>query len=266
MADAGVYLRIVRAQIRSQTQYRASFVLDLVGSVVAGTLDVFTVFVLLRVTGNLGGFGGKQVLLIVALSAFAFQVADLIVGNVDRLRLHVRSGMFDALLLRPLSALWQLLAQTFAPRRVGRAVQGGVLYCVALAVCDVHWSPAAAALAVVAPIAGAVFFASLFVAGGTVAFWWIESGELASSVTYGGKDFTAYPVTMYGGLFRTLFAFGLGFAFVAYFPMLALTDAPDPLDLPHWLRWCSPLTAVIAAVAAGLFWRTGVRHYRSTGS
>jgi ABC-2 type transport system permease protein len=41
---------------------------------------------------------------------------------------------------------------------------------------------------------------------------------------------------------------------------------PDPLGTPGWLRWCSPLTALLVAAVAGLFWRTGVRHYRSTGS
>jgi ABC-2 type transport system permease protein len=63
-----------------------------------------------------------------------------------------------------------------------------------------------------------------------------------------------------------VFAYGLGFAFVSYLPALALLGRPDPLGVPGWLRWCSPLVALLAAGLAALFWRTGVRHYRSTGS
>ena len=47
---------------------------------------------------------------------------------------------------------------------------------------------------------------------------------------------------------------------------LALLDRSDPLGAPALLGYASPAVAVVAAGAAGLMWRTGVRHYRSTGS
>jgi ABC-2 type transport system permease protein len=263
---ASPYVRLLRAQIRAQAQYRTSFVLDVLGSALFTTLDVATVFVLFTVHGELGGFGGREVLVMTALSAVAFPLADLAVGSVERLRFYVRTGLLDSVLIRPLSALGQLLAMDFAPRRVGRVVQGVVIYVVALAVADIPWTPGRAVLAVLAPLAGGVFFGALFVAGATVAFWWIESGEFAAAFTYGGRDFTSYPITMYRDWFRKLFAFGLGFAFVAYLPALALLGRPDPLGTPVWLQWCSPLAAGLAALAAGLLWRTGIRHYRSTGS
>ncbi len=260
------YRRLLAAQVRSQTQYRLSFALELVFSTVLTSLDLVTVWVLFRVNGSLGGFGGRDVVLMVGIAAVAFPVADLAVGNVEKLRVYVRSGLFDAVLLRPLSAMGQLVCMDFAPRRVGRVVQGTAIYVVALLVAPVAWSAPVALLVVVAPLAGALFFGAIFVAGATVAFWWIDSGEISNAFTYGGKDVTSYPMTVFGGWFRRFFAYGLGFAFVSYLPALALLDRPDPLGTPGWLRWCSPLTALFAAALAALFWRTGVRHYRSTGS
>ncbi len=260
------YLRLLAAQVRAQTQYRVSFTIDLVFSTVLTALDLLTVLVLFSVNGSLGGFGGREVLLMVGIAACAFPVADLVVGNVEKLRVHVRTGLFDAVLLRPLSAMGQLLAMDFAPRRVGRVVQGVAIYVVALLAAPVQWSAPVWALVVLAPLAGAVFFGAIFVAGATVAFWWIDSGELSNAFTYGGKDVAAYPMTVFGGWFRRLFAYGLGFAFVAYLPALAMVGRADPLGTPDWLRWCSPLTALFVAALAGWFWRTGVRHYRSTGS
>jgi ABC-2 type transport system permease protein len=257
---------MVVAQVRGQTQYRASFVIDLVGSALFSLTDVLAVFVMFSVNGSLGGFGGREVLLMVGIAACAFPVADLAVGNVERLPFYVRTGLFDTVLVRPLSSLGQLLAMDFAPRRFGRAGQGVVIYLIALVAAPVDWHAWTAILAVLAPLAGAVFFGSLIVAGATVAFWWVESGEIAFAFTYGGKDFATYPVTVFGGFFRRFFAYGLGFAFVAYLPALAMLGRPDPLGVPAWLHWCSPLTALLAAALAGLFWRTGVRHYRSTGS
>jgi ABC-2 type transport system permease protein len=260
------YRELLVAQMRSQMQYRLSFALDLGFSTVLTSLDLATLWVLFTVNNSLGGFGGTDVLLMVGVSAAAFPIADLAVGNTEKLRVYVRSGLFDAVLLRPLSALGQLVAMDFAPRRVGRVVQGVAIYVVALIVAPVQWSLPVALLVVAAPLAGAVFFGAIFVAGATVAFWWIDSGEIANAFTYGGKDVAAYPATVFGGLFRRIFTYGLGFAFIAYLPALAMLGRSDPLGTPDWLRWCSPLTSLVAAVVAGLFWRTGVRHYRSTGS
>jgi ABC-2 type transport system permease protein len=260
------YRRLLLAQVRSQTQYRVSFAIDLVGSTVLTSLDLVTVWVLFTVNGGLGGFGGREVLLMVGIAAAAFPVADLAVGNVEKLRVYVRTGLFDALLVRPLSTLGQLVAMDFAPRRVGRVLQGVAIYVVALTLSPVQWSVPVAVLVVLAPIAGAVFFGAIFVAGASVAFWWIDSGEISNAFTYGGKDVAAYPMTMFGALFRRFFAYGLGFAFVSYLPALAMLGRSDPLGVPDWLRWVSPVTAAVVAILAGLLWRTGVRHYRSTGS
>jgi ABC-2 type transport system permease protein len=260
------YRHLVSAQVRSQAQYRASFVADVVGSVMFGVLDIASVMVLFRVTPVLGGFGFTEVFLMTALAGCAFATADLVVGNVERLRQYVRSGLFDALLVRPLSSLAQLMAMDVATRRVGRVAFGIVMVVVAAANVPGPLTAAQLALLVVTPLTGAMIFGAVFVSTATVAFWWIESGEIANGLTYGGLTFTQYPITIYGALFRRLFAYAVGFAFVAYYPTLALLDRPDPLGAPRLLGYASPAVAVVAVVAAGLMWRTGVRHYRSTGS
>jgi ABC-2 type transport system permease protein len=168
--------------------------------------------------------------------------------------------------VRPLSVLGQLLAVDFALRRVARVVMAVAVLAVACAQAQVDWTPARVLLVVTAPLAGAVIFASVFVASATFAFFWIDSGEFASGFTYGGRDFTSYPINVYSGLFRRVFAYSLGFAFVAYYPALGLLGRPDPLGLPGWVVWSTPLVAGAAVAVATLAWRFGVRHYRSTGS
>jgi ABC-2 type transport system permease protein len=260
------YRHLVAAQVRSQAQYRVSFAVDLVCSVLFGVLDVATVVVLFRVTPTLGGFAFADVFLMSALATCAFAVADLLVGNVERLNVYVRSGLLDAVLVRPLGALTQLAVLDVAARRLGRVVFGVAIVGVAVALADLPLTPARLALLTVTPIAGAVIFSAIFVATAAVAFWWIESGEIANGLTYGGLNFTQYPMTIYGALFRRLFAYGVGFAFVAYYPALALLDRPDPLGGPAVLGYAAPLVALAAAAGAAVLWRTGVRHYRSTGS
>jgi len=262
----GRYLRLLHAQLRSQAQYRGSFAVDLIGSFLFGAVDLASLLVLFRVTRTLGGFEFGAVLLMAALAGLSFAIADLCVGNIDTMQRYIRTGTLDAILVRPLSALGQLLTMDFSARRAGRVLITAGVVAVAASRAGIDWTPARIALFAVIPIAGAVVFASVFIGTAVVAFWWIESGKFGDGFTYGGRDFTMYPMTVYSGWFQKVFAYGLGFAFVAYLPALAMLGRSDPLGTPDWLRWCSPLTSLVVALLAGLFWRSGVRHYRSTGS
>jgi ABC-2 type transport system permease protein len=262
----GTYLQLLRGQVRGQASYRISFLIEQFANVWATAFDIVTVLVMFRVTRVLGGFDLHQSLVIAGLAASGFAAANFLAGNVVRLDFFVRTGRLDALLVRPLGVLPQLALADLQLRKVSRVVLGTAVYLVALATADIHWTPARVVLAVLAPIAGTVFFCSLFLIGATLSFWWVDSGELPNSFTYGGRDFTTYPITVYGGWFRGLFAYGMGFAFVAYYPALALLGRADPLGQPAWVGWSSPLVAPVAAGVAAAVWRFGLRHYRSTGS
>lgn len=262
----GIYGRLIGAQVRSHTAYRASFAFDLAANGLIPLLDLVALFAVFQVTRTLGGFTAAEVLVMFGFAGTSFALADLVVGNLERIRVYVRQGFLDAVLVRPLSILGQLLALDFSIRRIARIAVAGTVLGLAVSRSNIDWSPARAGLLVTGPVFGAVFFGSIFVATATVAFFWIDSGEFANAFTYGGRDFTSYPVTVYSGLFRGLVAYSMGFAFVAYYPALALLGRPDPLGLPAWAAWCSPLVALAAAGAAALAWRFGVRHYRSTGS
>ena len=90
-----------------------------------------------------------------------------------------------------------------------------------------------------------MFFAAVFVIGrhGRVLVDRLE--RVLQRLHLRRADFTSYPITVYGEVFRRLFAFGLGFAFVSYYPTLAIPGQPDPLGLPPWVGWLSPLVAAL---------------------
>lgn len=268
MADtvARPYRALAGGQLRSMAAYRVSFAVEMITNLGSTGLDVLSVLILFRVTRTVGGFDLPAGLLMVALSSASFAVADFAVGNIDRIKTYVRLGTMDAVLVRPLGVLGQLVLMDLPLRKALRVLLSFILLGVAVHVAGIEWTLARVALLLVAPVAGAVFFSSIFVASASLAFWWVESGEVGNAFTYGGRDFTAYPVSVYGGGFRAVFAYGLGFGFVAYHPALFLLGRVDPLGLPGWVGWLSPLVASVAAGAAATVWRAGIRHYRSTGS
>src|SRR5438045_675940 len=146
----------MRATVRGQAQYRLSFAIDLVGTSLAVTIDLLAVLVFFRVARSLAGFPVRQAFLMASLASFGFAVADLVAGKVDRLRFNIRTGRLDAMLVRPLGVLPQLLAEDFALRQVGRVAQAGAAYAIGLSYAHVAWNPGRVLLAVIAPLAGAI--------------------------------------------------------------------------------------------------------------
>lgn len=252
--------------MRSQLAYPLSFALQCLGQVLAQMIDLVAILVLFRHVSAMGGFELHEVLVLYGIAGVAFGLADLLVGQLDSLPAYIRTGRLDALLLRPLGALGQICASEVTLRRLGRVFTALAVLVYALSSVDVEWTPARAALAVVAPAAGTVILCAIWVAACSVCFWVIEGKEFTSAVTYGSSMFTAYPLGVFSSWLRRLMGFAVPGAFVAYFPALALLGKPDPLGLPAWLQWSSPAVAALAALVAGLIWRTALRHYRGTGS
>lgn len=266
MAELRAYAALIGGQFRSLASYRLSFVIEMVSNIGTTALDIVTVVVLFSTTRNVAGFSLPEAILIVSLSSLGFALADVIVGNVDHLRVYVRTGLLDVVLVRPLGALGQLLSMDLPFRKVLRGLLSFVTLVVAVRINDIDWTPARVVVLVMTPLAGLVFFGAIFVLTASLAFWWVDSGEIGSSFTYGGRDFTSYPMPVFAGWFRTIFAYALGFAFVAYQPALVLLGRSDPLGLPTWAGFLSPVVALVAAAVAAVVWRAGVRQYRSTGS
>ena len=99
-----------------------------------------------------------------------------------------------------------------------------------------------------------------------VLFFAADAAEVQNSFTYGGATLLQYPPTIYAKEIVRGTVYGVPLAFVNWLPALYVLDIPDPLGLPGWYRFASPLAALLCATAAGLLWRAGIRAYRSTGS
>ena len=114
--------------------------LDLVGNALAPMIELLVLFSFFRITRSIGGFTAYQVLAMYGVSGVAFSLADLAVGNIERIRQYVRTGMFDAVLVRPLSTLGQLAALDFSFRRITRVAVALVVLAAAMSGLPIDWT------------------------------------------------------------------------------------------------------------------------------
>lgn len=261
-----IYRRLVGAHIRSQMQYKTSFVLRTIGTFAGNLFDFAGIAVLFSRIPHLSGWSLPEVALLFGLSAVCFATAELIGGALDSFETVVLRGTFDRVLTRPLGSLFQILTEEFALRRAGRIAQGALVLSFACSQLPIVWSPAKALVLAVSIVSGTALFFGVFVLSAAWCFWTVQGREATNVLTYGGDFMSGYPLDIYSDWLRRFVTFVLPLGFVSYYPSLYLLDRPDLLNLPPWTHLLSPLAATLTCLVAALAWRQGTTHYQSTGT
>ncbi|MFJ9343933.1 ABC transporter permease [Streptomyces sp. NPDC101733] len=260
------YGLIVGMWVRSTMTYRTSFFLSLFGNAAITLLDFVTIFIMFSHVDVLGGFTLPEVALLYGSCSASLGLADLLLGNTDRIGARVRDGSLDTMLVRPVPVLAQVAADRFALRRLGRVAQGLGVLTWALASLDLEWTVGKVLLVPVMVVAGAGIFGAVMVAGAAFQFVAGDAAEVQNSFTYGGCTMLQYPPTVFAKDLLRGVVFIVPLAFVNWLPALYVLGRPEPLGLPGWVGFLSPLVAFVVFLPASLAWRAGVRSYRSTGS
>ncbi|GAA2615850.1 ABC transporter permease [Streptomyces axinellae] len=257
---------IVAMWVRSTMAYRTSFVIMLVVSFATTFLDFAAIVIMFSHVKELGGFSLPEVAFLYGTSNVAFGLADLLLGQAERIGRRVRDGTLDVLLTRPVPVLSQVAADRFALRRLGRICQGGLVLGWSLVRLDLDWSVGKVLLTVSMVLCGGAIFGCVFVLGGAFQFWAQDATEVQSAFTYGGTTMLQYPPTVFAEDLVRGVTFVVPLAFVNWLPALRVLGRDDPLGLPGWVDFAAPAVALLCCAVTGLAWRAGLRAYRSTGS
>ncbi|MBD3240239.1 MAG: ABC transporter permease [Chitinivibrionales bacterium] len=258
-------MHYITVSLRSQMQYRASFLMLALGHFVVTGVEVLGIWVLFERFGAVRGWRLPEVALLYGLVNTAFALAEAFGRGFDVFPRMVKSGAFDRMLLRPRATALQVMASEVQAMRVGRLTQGLIVLLWAAHRLDVDWTAARVMFTLVTIGGGMFLFCGLFVLQATAAFWTVDSLEVFNTVTYGGTETAQYPLHIYRPWFRRFFTYVVPLAAVAYYPATVIMGRVDDPGTLTW-RLLSPLIGYCFFAACLLIWRSGVRHYRSTGS
>jgi len=259
--------RYFRASVHAQAQYPGSLAMLSLGAFVANFVDVIAIAALFARFGQVKGWTFGEVAMFYGVVSVAFAFADFLSRGFDVLGTEfIRTGAFDRLLLRPRSLTVQLVGHDPRLSRVGRLAQGLAALALATVALKFRWDASAVALAAWTVLGGVALFSGIFMLQATLAFWTVESLEVANLLTYGGVQAAQFPLSLYAEWFRGVLIFIVPLGCVAYFPVVGLLGRHDPLGAPDWFLPLAPAAGFAFLAAALAVWRVGVRHYTSTGS
>ncbi len=263
-----IYGRLLGVQIRSQMQYRASFLMDLGSTGLIVALEFGSIALVLQRFGSLQGWTLAEVAFLYGLSEIAFGLMDLIFAGFDPpyFGQHVRRGTFDQLLLRPINITAQVMGLDLTLRRLGKIIFGLGIFTFALQQNPIVWTPEKLLYLPVVILSVFLFFGGLFIIGATITFWTVESIEVMNILTYGSSFTISYPMSIYPHWIQRFFTFIVPAIFLTYFPALYFLDRPELAKVPAIAPFLAPLVGIGMMGVALRFWRFGIQHYQSTGS
>ena len=261
-----MYLLLLRAALRSQLQYRASFALSAVGQLAITSIEYLGLVGLFTRFDHVATFSLAEVSIFYGVSSLSIALADTMVWPFDHFSELLRRGDFDRMLVRPRSTVLQLAGHTLDLRRIGRILQAALVLAYGISHAHGAWWWLSVPLVAAAVLSGAAVFFALWWLQATLCFWSTESLELMNILTYGGHETSRYPMSIYPRPLRRFFTFVVPLACTSYFPVVAALGRADPLGTPLWAQCCMPLLGFAFVGVAALGWSIGLRRHSSTGT
>lgn len=256
-----LYLKYLSIHVRSAMQYKASLLLTTLGQFLVSFSSFLGIYFMFSRFNSVEGFSYSEVLLCFAIVLLSFSIAECFVRGFDAFGSVISNGEFDRIMLRPRNEIFQVLATKIDLSRLGKLIQAVAIFIYAIPASGIDWT-ADKILTLFLMVAGGIaLFSGLFVIYASFCFFTIEGLEFMNIFTDGGREFGKYPLSVYGRGVLKFFTYIVPLGCVQYYPLLYLLGRKT--DVFYML---TPLFAFLFLIPCFIFWRFGVRHYKSTGS
>lgn len=256
-----LYFHYISIVLRSTMQYKASFLLMVIGRFLLAFNGILGVYFMLSRFGHVRGYSFGEVLLCFSIIQMDFALAECIGGGFAGFAGIIRQGEFDRILLRPHSAILQVLGSQFRIDRIGLVVQAVIMFLYGIAVSPIVWTWTRVLTVVFMLFGGMLLFISFFVLQAAFTFFTLEGIEVANILTYGAKEHGKYPIDIYGKKMMRFCTYIIPYTLIQYYPLQYLLGRSD-----RWYYGIYPLCALYFLVICYGIWRFGMRHYQSAGS
>ena len=256
-----LYLKYFAIHLKSQMQYKGTFFLNIIGRILMSFATVAGVLFMFMRFNEVDGFTLSQTLLCAAVVTMAFSFAEVFARGFDIFPRLLGNGEFDRCLVRPRNIIFQVAASHIELIRLGILINAAAVLCYAIPNSGVIWTWDKILTLCLMIFCGALVFFGLYIVYASISFFTVEGLEFMNIITYGGREFGRYPFSVYGKGILKFLTFVVPLTLFQYYPLLYLLGREQSV-----LYMLAPVISLIFLLPCYVFFRIGLRHYKSTGS
>ena len=256
-----MYIESLKMNIKSQIEYKVSFIMDALSQFFVFFTYYFVIIALFDKFSNIRGFNVYEVLLCFSIVHFGYAFTETFFRGIDKFENLIIDGSLDRFLVRPRGILFQVLCSKISLIKAFRMLQAVIIMVIAIVNLDVTWNISKVIVLVLMLIASVLIFFGIFVLTASYCFITVQGLEVKNVFTDGGKHLAQYPISIYRKGIAFVFTFIIPYAFINYYPLIFFLDRTNNI-----LYMLSPLLVFLFLIPCLLSFKIGLKHYSSTGS
>lgn len=242
-------------------QYKASFFMLILGQFLTSFGTLLSVYFLFNRFHSVDGYTFNEVLICYSSILLGYTLAECFMRGFDVFSGIISNGEFDRIMVRPRNEMFLVACSRIEFARIGRFIQAVLIICYAMPTSGIQWNLTTLSVYFLMCVGGFAVFTGLFIVYAGFCFYTIEGLEFMNIFTDGGRTLSTYPLNIYGKGILIFFTFIIPLACIQYYPFTYLIGRNTSI-----INALLPIVGILFLIPCYIFWKIGVRHYKSTGS
>lgn len=247
--------------LKSQLEYRSSFILSFVAQVFPTALSAAMVFVLLNKFNFSNRFDTYEVMLAISIVQVGFGFSECFWRGFDKFSDLIKHGTLDLMLIKPRNIYLQVFGSNIEFAKLSRGL--GALTLFVIAITHVHFEVTfwKIILLIGLLIFSILIYVSMYILAACLCFKTIEGLEFTNIFTDGSHEFGQYPMDIFRKEVLVFFTYIIPIACVNYYPIKYILGYSNNV-----LYLISPLFCIVLFTVSILTFNKCMEHYTSSGS
>jgi len=247
--------------LRSQLEYKSSFILSLIAQSLSTMLSFFMVLILMNKFNFMDNYNIYHVILGISIVQFGFSFAECFGRGFDKFSLVIKKGSLDLMLVRPRNVYIQVFGSNIEFSKLSRVFGSLILFIIAIYKLDFNKSLLNIFLFILLLLFSSLIYFSLQILSACLCFKTIEGLEFVNIFTDGSREFGQYPMGLFKREVLIVFTYLIPIACVNYYPLMYFIGKSN-----NTLYAFLPLIVLIYLIPCFLIFNKGSKNYLSTGS
>lgn len=258
-----LYWIYLKRSFVAKMEFRMDFFIGIGGFLIQNLAYILTIFFIVNSIPSLNGWNMYQMGFLYGFTLMPIAFDHLFTDELWRIAyFRVARGDVDCYFLRPVSVLFQIIAERFQPDAFGELVLGIVMMAICGPKCEIAFNWKIITLMITATFAGALCITAIKIFASSFA-WRVKRSGYLVQILYNFRQYARYPLSIFPGLIRWILSFLLPFGLISSLPVeTVFFNTYNPLLLSAWII----LMSIVMNVFACSVWRFNIRRYESTGS
>jgi ABC-2 type transport system permease protein len=195
---------------------RVTFLTNIIFMILNNATFIVQWLLIFHLKPEIGGYAFREVMLLWALSASSFGLANILFHRAFTLSDLILNGKLDSYLVQPKNVLLSIITSSTSISAIGDFLYGYILLLV------IRCSVKDFLLFTLFTVTGAIIFTAFATIAGSLSFWIIRGDMLADSLFNMMINFSLYPDTIFKNGVRLLLYSLIPVGFYVYMPLHVL--------------------------------------------